>query len=139
MQATKEQKQLIHINTPNRDIKEEFVQWATGDVEKTSCDDLLFEQANMILVKLGKKPHKPENWAVFDKNNKAHRTILSLCIQMGMSKESGRYGKVADLDALNEWLHSARCPVQKPLKKMEKIELSKVIGALSAMTKKKYK
>lgn len=86
MQATKEQKQLIHINTPNRDTKEEFVQWATDDNAKTSCNDLSFDEANKILLQLNLTPHKPKNYAVFDKNNKQHRTILSLCIQNGFSK-----------------------------------------------------
>ena len=43
MQATKEQKRAIAMNTANKDIKEEFVQWATKDVKKTSTNDLTFE------------------------------------------------------------------------------------------------
>lgn len=139
MKATKQQKKLIHINTPTRDIKEEYVQWATQDVKKISCDDLSFDQANMILVKLGKEPHKAQNWAVFDKQNDRHKFILSLCIQYGWSKRSGKYGTVADLDKLNDWMHSKRCPVQKPLKKMTNDELTKFIGALEGMMKSKYK
>lgn len=135
--ATPAQKKLIHINTANRDIKEEFVQWATDDNNKISCDDLSFEQANKILVQLGKPPHKLNFWAAFDKKNKQHMYILSLCIQYGW-KLSGRR-VIADLDKLNEWMHSERCPVKKALLDMDTDELSKFIIALESMTKKKYK
>jgi hypothetical protein len=138
MNATKIQKQLIHINTPNRDIKEEFVQWATDSIEKISCNDLNFEQANMILVQLGKEPHKASNYAVFDKTNNRHKYILSLCITYGWSKWSAKFGKIANLDKLNEWMHSKFCPVQKPLKKMNSDELDKFIAALESMTVKKF-
>lgn len=137
MQATPQQKRLIQINVPTRDIKEEFVQWATGDIKKTSCNDLSFEQANQILVKLGKTPHKAQFRATFDKNNTQHKYILSLCIQYGWSKRTAR-GAIADLDRLNEWMWSKLCPVQKPLKKMTTEETSKVIVALEGAMNWKY-
>lgn len=140
MLATKDQKKLIHINSPTRDIKEEFVQWAMDDNSKTSCDDLTFEAANKILVKLGKKPHKAKFLAVFDVKNYRHKYILSLCIQYGWWQASQKYGRVADMDALNEWMYSNRCPVQgKVLKDMSNNELTSFIGALEGMMKKKYR
>ncbi|RWX00946.1 hypothetical protein [Flavobacterium cerinum] len=139
MEATKDQKRLIHINTANRDIKEEFVQWATDDNKKISCDDLSFDEANKILVHIGQKPHKLAFRAKFDKTNPRHKYILSLCIQRGMSHRSGKYGYIADLDALNEWMHSNKCPVQKRLMDMDNDELSTFIGALEGMTLSKYK
>lgn len=138
MEAIKKQKQLIHVNTPTRDMKEEWVQWATGDVKKISCDDLSFEQANKILEQLGIKPLKAEYWAYFDKDNSRHKYVLSLCIQYGWSIRK-RGSVFADLDRLNEWMHSNRCPVQKPLKKMSPDELSKFIVALEGMMKSKNK
>lgn len=140
MSATKQQKADIRRNCKyNVAIKEEYVQWATNDNSKISLNDLSYDQAEMILAKQVGKEYIPENWAAFDKNNKKHRTVLSLCIQMGLSVDSERYGKVADLKALNEWLHSKLCPAQKPLMKMDATDLKRVIGALSAMVKKKYK
>jgi hypothetical protein len=117
MQATKEQKKLIQINAPTRDIKGEFVQWATEDVKKISCNDLTFEQANKILVKLGQQPHKLHFRAGFDKKNSRHKYILSLCVQFGWWQLNDKHGRVADLEKLNDWMHSAKCPVQKALKK----------------------
>jgi hypothetical protein len=141
MQATADQKKLIHINSPTRDMKEEFVQWATGDSSKTSTNDLTFDQANAIMEKwLGLTPHKPKFLASFDKNNTRHKYLLSLLITYGWYCKSGKYGKVANLDKLNEWLQSDKCPVpNKPLKKMNDDELTKIIGAFESMTRKKFK
>lgn len=140
MNATKQQKQLIHVNTPNRDIKEEFVQWATMDEKKISTNDLTFEQANQILEKLGLPPHRLKFLAVFDKKNYRHKYILSLCIQYGWFENSLKYGRVADMDKLNDWMLSDRCPVKgKKLKDMTNDELSTFIGALEGMIKGRYK
>lgn len=135
--ANKKQKQLIHLNAQPAYIKEEFVQWATGQNDKRSCNDLTFEQANRILVQLNMKPIDLDNWAYFDKENTQHMYILSLCITYGWWEvKSGR--KIANLANLNQWLHSNRCPVNKPLKDMETEELSKVIISLEQITKWKY-
>ena len=139
MQATNNQKRIIHMYSPTPETKEDWVQWATNDNEKTSCNDLSFTQANLILVKLGKTPHKAVFRASFDKNNSKHKYILSLCIQYGWYKQSGKFGKVADLDKLNEWMYTSKCPVQKALKKMSSAEVSKVIIALESFIKNKYK
>lgn len=140
MQATKQQKKLIHINTPTRDIKEEYVQWAMDDNDKRSTNDLTFEAANKILVQLGLTPHKAKFLAVFDTKNPRHKYILSLCIQYGWWIISEKYGKVADMDKLNEWMLSDRCPVRnKKLKDMTNDDLDRFIGALESMMKKRYR
>lgn len=138
--ATKQQKFEIRRNCGyDEGIKEEYVQWATGDNSKTSLNDLTYDQAAQVIAKQLGRPYVAENWATFDRDNRQHKYIRSLCIQFGMSREHKKYGQVADLDALNEWMHSKRCPVQKPLLQMDTKELSKIINALSAMTVKKYK
>ena len=141
MKATKEQKKLIHVNTHDRDQKEEFVQWATEDVSKISCNDLSFDQANMILQKLGQKPHGRERnyYGVFDKRNQQHMSIVSLTRQLGWEKRHEKYGRVADMDRLGEWLQSDKAPISKPLMKMETGELSKTINALTFMVAKRFK
>lgn len=131
MEATKHQKQIIHIVVP-KPIKEEMVQWATDDNDKISTSDLTFDQANEILKKFGKEPHKLAFWATFDKNNAQHRYILSLCVQYGWWEKKLKYGRVANLDKLNEWLHD-KSPVKKALKNMAPDELTTVINALSSM------
>lgn len=140
MNATAKQKQAIAINTPNKDTKEEWVQWATADVKKTSTNDLSFEQANKILLQLGLKPHKPDFWAVFDTKNPRHRVIMSLMRQAQWTKPHDRHGEVADMDRLDSYLkNDKRCPVKKPLQKMSPEELEKLIVALNGIVKSVYK
>lgn len=139
MLATKQQKKIIHTVVP-KPIKEEIVQWATGDVKKTSCNDLSFEQANAILVKFKCKPHKQQFLARFDKHNPRHKFLLSLVINFGWWRNDPQHGKVANLDKLDEWMKSSLCPVQStPLLKMTNEELSKVIAAFENMVRKKFK
>ncbi|AJA67339.1 hypothetical protein MYRA21_0095 [Myroides sp. A21] len=147
MEATKQQKFRIRKNCGfDIGIKEELVQWATSDNNKTSLNDLSYEQAQRILSVQeggrkyvdGNKEQKTENWGLFDKDNSKHKYILSLLRQLRLTVEvKGR--DVADINKLSKWLKSERSPVQKPLKKMSSIELSKVIGALEGMMKKRYK
>lgn len=139
MQATNKQKQLIAINIPIKDIREEWVQWATGDNKKTSCKDLTFDEANKILIQIGLSPHTPENWAVFDKTNKKHMVIISLMRQAQWVKPHDRYGEVADMERLSQWLQSPRSPITKPLQQMEPEELERIIKALKGIVKSKYK
>ena len=139
MEATKEQKKLIAINTPTKEIKEEWVQWATADVKKTSCNDLTFEEANKILAQLGLKPHVPNNWAVFDKDNAQHRNIMSLMRQAQWVIPHDRFGEVADMKRLSDFLQSVNSPVTKPLQQMEPEELSKIIHAFKKIVKSKFK
>ncbi|NHN26787.1 hypothetical protein FIA58_013965 [Flavobacterium jejuense] len=139
MNATKEQKRAIAIHSPNKDTKEEWVQWATADVKKTSTNDLTFDQANIILEQLGQKAHKAEYWAVFDIKNPKHKTILSLMRQAQWTKPNAKHGEVADMDQLDKFLKSNTSPVKKPLQKMEPLEVEKIISALNGIVKSKYK
>lgn len=145
MKANKKQKQLIHLNTPTRYIKEEFVQWATGDDKKISTNDLSFEQANKILRQLGIQPIRPDKedtplfWGFFDRKNKQHMQIQSLLHQLHWTVDHPKYGRVADLERFGSWLQSERSPVRKPLKKMDVKECSKIIIALEGIVKSTYK
>lgn len=149
MKATKEQKQLIHVNAPTRDIKEELVQWATDCNDNISCNDLSFEQANEIMHKLGlhrhKKPTSPftgneevNDFVKFNIKNQQHKYILSLLRQIGWTKGHERYGVVADMDRFGNWLQSDKSPVKKPLNSQTKEETTKIINALESMMGKKY-
>jgi hypothetical protein len=131
--ATGDQKRLIAINTPNKDIKEEWVQWATADVKKISTNDLTFDQANMILKQLGLKEHVKDLWSKFDKNNAQHMSILAtMRTAQWVKKVNGK--EVADLDILDHFLRT-KSPVKKPLKEMTYEETSKVIYALNQTVK----
>ena len=81
-----------------------------------------------------------ENWAMFDKTNTKHLKVLSLCRQANWTTKHEKYGAVADLERLSNWLKSDKCPVNKPLKKMDNTkELPKVIKALTGIVKSLYK
>lgn len=103
----------------------------------TSFKELSSLQADELLqfFNTGRMPDS-SNWAKFDKHNSQHRTILSRAYTLGwVNRETG----YADLNRLGGWLKSNRSPVQKPLKEMSRIELSKVIAALENMIKKRYR
>lgn len=143
MQATKGQKQYIYrLCDYNKDLKEELVQWATGDNDKISTNDLTFDQANAVIHNRGGSMAKYDNWGWYDNGKDAHRQILSHLITLGWTVKHPRYGKVADLVRFSEWLKgtskSGQSPVKKPLKKMSANEVSKVISALDKMIGKNY-
>lgn len=80
-----------------------------------------------------------ENWAMFDKNNTQHKTILSLLRQAQWVVSHPRHGEVADLARLSTFLKSNKSPINKPLKSMTPEETSKIIEALKGIVKSKYK
>lgn len=79
------------------------------------------------------------NWGLFDKTNQQHRTLLSLLRQAQWVVPSDKWGEVPDITRLSDFLKSNRSPVNKPLKKMESEEVSKIIEALKGIVKSKYK
>ncbi|WP_395075352.1 hypothetical protein [Flavobacterium sp.] len=125
------------------DTKNEWVQWVTTDVNRTSLKSITQAQAKKImLAQTGATPvSEPlENWALFDKKNSKHRRVLALCHQAQWTITNEKYGEVADLETLNSWLHSNLCPVKKPLLKMDNnTELPKIIKALEGVVKSRYK
>jgi len=139
MKASKTQKKYIYnLCSYQTRLKEEMVQWATDSIDKISTNDLTFDLANKIIVQLGGTAEKPDNWAVFDKTKMSHKNILRLCIQIGWRKKHDKYGWVANLERLNNFLHT-KSPVKKKLTDMEKEEVSKVIVALEGVYKSKFK
>ena len=87
----------------------------------------------------GRAYAQAKSWASFDKNNRAHLNILSLCRQAQWTKPHERYGEVADLNRLQSFLKSDKSPVKKPLMEMSKQEVSKIITALEGIVKAKYR
>lgn len=124
------------------DTKNEWVQWITADVNRTSLKSITQAQAKKIIMAqegstLVNQPS--ENWAVFNKNNPKHKVILSLLYQMQWVKPSEKWGEVPDLDRLSNFLQSEKSPVKKKLKDMEPLELEKLIKALNGIVKHRYK
>lgn len=79
------------------------------------------------------------SWALFDKKNNQHKTILSLMRQAQWTVKSDKWGEVADLSRLDHFLKSDKSPVNLPLKKMKPEEVSKIIQAFKGIVKSKYK
>ncbi|MBP4137431.1 hypothetical protein [Flavobacterium geliluteum] len=79
------------------------------------------------------------NWGLFDNKNRQHRTILSQLRTLQWVVPNDKWGEVPDINRLSEFLKSDKSPVNKPLKKMEEKELSKIISCFESMTTKKYK
>ncbi|MBS9774998.1 MAG: hypothetical protein KGV59_07595 [Tenacibaculum sp.] len=101
--------------------------------EVNSTKELSKVEADELLYFLNKGKTKNYEWGHFDAQNSQHRTILSLCRQAQWVVSHDKYGEVADLDRLSNFLKSPKCPVNKPLMKMTKQELSKVIVALEGI------
>ncbi len=135
-------KRIIQNCQYNDDIKCEWVQWATADVNRTSLKSIAHDEAIKIMhAQEGTKPiiEQTENYAIFDKNNPKHKLILSLCRQANWTITNVKYGEVADLNRLDNWLKSERAPVSKPLKKMNEKEIQRTIAALGGIVKSIYK
>lgn len=129
--STPSQRRLLHqLCGYNAELKADLVhQFSNG--RTTTSLELTQKECNHLIYSL-------QNWANFDTNNTQHRYILSLCIQKGWTKQSQKYGQIADLNKLSNFLKSKRCPVRKPLMQMDKTECSKIISCLESMTLKHY-
>jgi len=68
-------------------------------------------------------------YALFDKDNQAHRYILSLAHQLGWTTTHPKFGEVADLNRLGRFI-ATRTPAKKLLKDQTPEELKKTIYAL---------
>ena len=131
----------------NIDIKNEWVQWVTGDVNKTSLRNITQAQAVRIIKQQTGSPLTPEGgttsdenapfggWGAFDKENAQHRYILSILRTANIVVKSQKWGEVPDTAGwLNRFLQSPKSPVKKPLKKMSPFEVSKIITALEGVS-----
>lgn len=134
----------------NVEIKNEWVQCATGDVNRTSLRSITHDQAIKIMhqqtgtnpinaVTEGGRTHSKSNWGLFDKENKQHLTILAQMRTAQWVIPNDKYGEVPDLERLSEFLKSEKSPINKPLKQMQPWEVSKIIEALKGIVKSIYK
>ncbi len=121
----------------NLDIKNEWVQWVTGDNNKTSLRNITQAQAVRIIKQQtgSDSSGAVENWGAFDKNNSQHRYILSILRTANIVVKSEKWGEVPDTAGwLNRFLQSPKSPIKKPLKKMSPTEVSKIITALEGVS-----
>jgi hypothetical protein len=122
------------------DIKEEWVQWVTGDSSRTSLKSLTQAQAvKIIRQQTGDnsptvKATESANWGYFDRNNSQHARIQANLYTANIVVKNDRHGEVADMKGwFNRFLKSAKSPVKKPLKDMTPQEVSKIIKALDGV------
>jgi len=105
----------------------------------SAIDDYLKpKQQLQNIVKAGQSTNTA-NWGLFDKKNKQHLTLLSQLRTLEWVKKSEKWGEVADLARLSDFLKSDKSPVNKPLKDMNEQEVSKIIECFKSMVRKKYK
>ena len=105
----------------------------------SAIDDYNAPKKQLQTIVQGGRTHSKSNWGLFDKNNQQHKTLLSLLRQAQWTIPNERWGEVADLPRLSDFLKSDKSPIKKPLKKMEPWEVSKIIEALKGIVKSKYK
>jgi hypothetical protein len=106
--------------------------------EGSPVDDY-FKPKSTATTLEGGRTHSKSNWGLFDKNNQQHKTLLSLLRQAQWTIPNEKWGEVADLPRLSEFLKSDKSPINKPLKKMKPSEVSKIIEAFKGIVKSKYK
>lgn len=100
------------------------------DLSRLSADELIY------FFNTGKSIDHSA-WAFFEKRNSQHKTVLSLCHQLGWVQEDKP--EFVDLHRLGGFLKSDKCPVNIPLKEMTTAECSKLIYVLQNIIKSKYK
>ncbi|MFV8364792.1 hypothetical protein [Flavobacterium sp. XS1P27] len=105
----------------------------------SAIDDYNAPKKQLQTIVQGGRGHSKSNWGLFDKNNQQHKTILSLLRQAQWVVPNGKWGEVPDINRLSDFLKSDKSPVNKPLKKMEPEEVSKIIEAFKGIVKSKYK
>lgn len=95
------------------------------------------KQLETILT--GGRSHSKSNWGLFDNKNLQHKAILSQLRTLQWVVPNEKWGEVPDLNRFSEFLKSDKSPINKPLKKMDEKELSKMISCFESMVIKKYK
>ena len=125
------------------DTKNEWVQWVTGDVNRTSLKSITQAQAKKIMITQQGGSYvnetNTENWGEFNLKNPKHVLIMSLVRQRQWVKPHPKHGEVDDMSGVfANWLKSKLSPVQKPLMDMTPIETEKIIKALGGVVGSKY-
>jgi hypothetical protein len=132
------------------DIKNEWVQWATGDVNRTSLKSITQAEAIKIIRQQEGLPQEDktagvENWASFTSqkpNPQKRKVLFSLMHQAGWTTtQAGRegYSAVPDLLRLSAFLQSEKSPVKKKLVDMDIREMEKLIRAFKGIVQSIYK
>jgi len=126
----------------NTTLKNQWVQWATQNPNRTSLSNITQEQAKKIMVALEgsqtltQDEPTAKKWGAFTSSNPKHRVVLSTLRQMRWVVTCEKHGEKADIERLGAFLMSNRSPVQKPLNEMNPQETEKLIKCLEAIFRK---
>jgi len=127
---TSQRKQLYKLFNYCKETEAVHVAHITNNEAKTAKELTVFQAQNLLSELV-------TNWAVFNPNNQQHKYIMSLLQQLEWSKPHPKYGQVADMPRLGNFLKSKKSPVPMPLQKMQTKDLSKLISCLESMLLKK--
>lgn len=135
-----EAKQIQQIQTilSKRELdREERLDFLSSELKRevASTKDLTFIEADELIYFLRTGKKQPANWAFFDKNNPQHKKLLSQLRIAQWVVKNERWGFVADLERLSNFLKSPKSPVNKPLKSMKPTEVSKIIFVFDKIIK----
>lgn len=121
----------------NEDLKKQAV-YSISNGRTQSITALSNQEAYQLITKLkaNKKEHNTPRHLQFDNSNSKHKYIISLCHQLGWTKPHQKWGAIADMQKLHNWLVSSRSPVQMCLLDIPYIHLSKIIYALEQILEK---
>ena len=121
------------------DTKNEYVQWVTGDVNRTSLKSITQAEAVKILKQQTGQTQDPsiDEFKVFDNGNQKHKVILSLLYQANWTVMDG-LREIPDMSRFAKWIKE-KAPVKKPLPAQDDAELEKTIKALKGVVKSTYK
>jgi hypothetical protein len=121
------------------ETKNEYVQWVTGDVKRTSLKSITQAEAVKILKQQTGQTQDPsiDEFKVFDNGNQKHKVILSLLYQANWTVMDG-LREIPDMSRFAKWL-TEKAPVKKPLPAQDNDELEKTIKALKGVVKSTYK
>ncbi len=84
---------------------------------------------------------KKENWGFFTKTapNPSKRKVLFSRMYTAQWTTTVQGKEMPDLARLSDFLQSEKSPVKKPLRKLDDLEIEKIITAFDGIVKAKYK
>jgi hypothetical protein len=122
----------------DKEAKADLVIQYTGSSLAHSTKDLSFEQANQMIADLDGKPLTTKSamhYAQFDRYNRQHHVMLSVCYQLGWVTYNAKNNRnVPDLLKLSDWMQKYGF-LKKPLMKYNVDELPKLITQFKKLLK----
>jgi hypothetical protein len=144
MVIEKEQVQQIQTILSKRELdRHERLEFLSAELKREvkSTKELSFVEAGELISFLITGKKNPVNWALFDKDKfvKQRKYLWSLLYQAQWVVENENHIEVPDLMRLSNFIKSPKSPVQKPLKRWNTTEWSKMIFVFEKISKGTFK